>query len=380
MQPSITLYADHAATAPLWPSVREAMAPYLAERFGNASSSHAAGRLARTAVEESREVIAAALGARAQEVIFTSGGTESDNLALTGVFERARADRRDGIVLSAIEHHAVLECAEWLAERRGARLSIAPVSSDGVVEPSALAGLVDERTAIVSIMAANNEVGTIQPVAEVAEIARAEGARVHTDAVQALPWIDVRAEDADLIAITAHKCGGPKGAGALVVRSGIRLEPMLHGGGQERGIRSGTYNVAGIVGFAAAVREVVAARQRAATIETMRDRLQASITSRLVGVYATGARAHRLPNSCHVCIEGVGSEPLLLLLDEAGVAASSGSACQSGATEPSHVLSAMGVPKELAEGALRLTIGWTTTEDDVDRIAGAVVRAVETLR
>ena len=374
-----SVYADHAATAPVWASVRAAMAPYLDDRFGNASSLYAGGREARKGLEEAREEIAAAVGARPEEVVFTSGGTESDNAALIGVAERARHGGRDGIVVSAIEHHAVLECAEWLADRRGMRLSVAPVSGEGVVDVQALRGLVDERTAIVSVMYVNNEVGTIQPVAEIAEIARAAGARFHTDAVQALPWLDVTGTGADLITITAHKCGGPKGIGALVVRRGVSVEPMLHGGGQERGLRSGTYNVAGVAGFAAAVREVVAARNSASRVAALRDRLQRELVA-IGGVHGSATGSPRIPNNCHVCIDGVESEPLLLLLDADGIAASSGSACQSGAAEPSHVLAAMRVPASRARGALRLTLGWSTTDEDVDALARSVSAAVARLR
>jgi cysteine desulfurase len=258
---------------------------------------------------------------------------------------------------------------------------IVPVSTDGIVELGAIEEAVDAKTAIVSVMASNNEVGTIQPIARCAEIARAAGARFHTDAVQALPWLDIRDVEADLIAITAHKCGGPKGVGALVVKRGVSLEPVMHGGGQERGLRSGTYNVAGIVGFQAAVEEITSHRQEGSTrVAVLRDRLQQSLTSRLNGIHVNGAGAERLPNNCHVTIDGIESEPLLLLLDAAGIAASSGSACSSGAAEPSHVLTAMGVPKERARGALRLTLGWSTTEADVDAIADAVVAGVQRLR
>lgn len=380
MQQQTSLYADHAATTPLWEEAREAMAPFLAERFGNASSLYAAGREARKAVDEAREVIAAAVGARPEEVVFTSGGTEADNLALKGVAWRARHEGRDGVVVSAIEHHAVLDTAAWLG-KTGFRVGVVPVDARGVVDVDALEAAVDRRTAVVSVMHANNEVGTIQPVARCSAIAHAAGARFHTDAVQALPWIQVQAGDADLTALSAHKLGGPKGAGALVVRRGVGIEPLLHGGGQERGVRSGTFNVAGIAGFGAAVSATMRARDATARrVRALRERLQGELLARIPGARLSGDGAERLPNNCHICIPGTEAETLLLLLDAEGVAASSGSACQSGAAEPSHVLLAMGVPKDLALGALRLTLGRDTTDAEVDRLAAATVAAVRRLR
>lgn len=377
MQPTTPLYLDHAATAPLWPQVRDAMLPYLDDRFANASSLYAGAREARKGIEEAREAIATALGARPEEVVFTSGGTEADNLALQGAALRARAEGRDGIVVSAVEHHAVLETAEWLAKRMGFRLSVVGVDAHGVVDLGALDAAVDGKTAVVSVMWANNEVGVIEPVARCAEIARASGARFHTDAVQAMPWLRVDASAADLVALSAHKVGGPKGVGALIVRRGVGIEPALHGGGQERGVRSGTYNVAGIVGFGEAVRLTEAGKDEAAArVRGLRDRLERALVER-VGARVHGAGAARLPNNCNVGIDGVESETLLLLLDAAGVAASSGSACQSGATEPSHVLRAMGAP---AAGVLRLTLGRDTTEADVDDAVERIVAAVEKLR
>ena len=380
MQPRTTIYLDYAATSPLWPEARAAMAPYLDDRFANASSLYAAAREARKAVEEAREIVAAAVGARPDEVVFTSGGTEADNIALQGVAVRARNEGRDGIVVSAIEHHAVLDTARWLG-KNGFRVTEVPVDTGGVLDVDALAGAVDRKTAVVSVMYANNEVGTIQPVGRCAEIARAAGARFHTDAVQALPWLALDSADADLIALAAHKVGGPKGVGALVVRRGVGVEPLVHGGGQERGLRSGTYNVAGIVGFGAAVQSTIAAREQLVPrVCALRDRLQDALLRRFPGVTVNGARAERLPNNVNVCIAGIESEPLLLLLDAAGIAASSGSACQSGAAEASHVLTAMGVPKERALGALRLTLGRDTTEADVETAVDEIAAGVERLR
>src|SRR5438874_2127414 len=380
MQPRTTIYLDYAATSPLWPDARAAMAPYLDDRFANASSLYAAAREARKAVEEAREIVAAAVGARPDEVVFTSGGTEADNIALQGVAVRARNEGRDGIVVSAIEHHAVLDTARWLG-KNGFRVTEVPVDTGGVLDVDALAGAVDRKTAVVSVMYANNEVGTIQPVGRCAEIARAAGARFHTDAVQALPWLALDSADADLIALAAHKVGGPKGVGALVVRRGVGVEPLVHGGGQERGVRSGTYNVAGIVGFGAAVQSTIAAREQLVPrVRALRDRLQDALLRRFPGVAVNGMRAERLPNNLNVCIAGIESEPLLLLLDAAGIAASSGSACQSGAAEASHVLTAMGVPKERALGALRLTLGRDTTKADVETAVDEIAAGVERLR
>jgi cysteine desulfurase len=380
MQPRTTIYLDYAATSPLWPESRAAMAPYLDERYANASSLYAAAREARKAIEEAREAIASAVGARPDEVIFTSGGTEADNIALQGVAFRARNEGRDGIVVSAIEHHAVLDTARWLG-RNGFRVTEVGVGADGVIDGSALEATVDRKTAMVSVMTANNEVGTIQPVGRCADIARAAGARFHTDAVQALPWIPLDSTDADLMALAAHKVGGPKGVGALIVRRGVGVEPLVHGGGQERGLRSGTYNVAGIVGFGVAVQATLAAREQLVPrVRALRDRLQEALVQRIPGVTVNGAGAERLPNNCNVCISGIESEPLLLLLDAAGIAASSGSACQSGAAEASHVLTAMGVPNERAMGALRLTLGRDTTADDLDTVIDHVVAGVERLR
>ena len=380
MQPRTTIYLDYAATSPMWPAARAAMAPYLDERYANASSLYAAAREARKAIEEAREVIAAAVGARPDEVIFTSGGTEADNIAVQGSAFRARNEGRDGIVVSAIEHHAVLDTAHWLG-RNGFRVTEVPVDRDGVLDMEALERGVDKKIAVVSVMAANNEVGTIQPIGRAAEIARAAGARFHTDAVQALPWVPVDVADADLIALAAHKVGGPKGVGALIVRRGVGVEPLVHGGGQERGLRSGTYNVAGIVGFGAAVQATLNAREQLVPrVRALRDRLQESLLSRVPGVSVNGAAAERLPNNCNLCIDGIESEPLLLLLDAAGIAASSGSACQSGAAEASHVLTAMGVPKARALGALRLTLGRDTTSEEIDVAVDEIAKGVERLR
>jgi cysteine desulfurase len=369
-------YLDHAATTPMRPEALEAMLPYLTEHFGNASGSHAVARQARKALDEAREVVASCLGAKPGEVVFTGGGTEADNLAVLG----RHAAQPGVVVCSAVEHHAVLHACGSLPRSR-----VAPVGSDGRLDLDALAELLDPSVSVVSVMLANNEVGTIQPLAAVAALVRerAPGAVVHTDAVQAFPWLDVPdlASDVELVAVSAHKFGGPKGVGALVVRDGVQVAPIIHGGGQERDRRSGTYNVAGIVGMAAAMQATVAGRaDTVVRVGALRDRLADGILSSIPGSSETGDRAHKIAGNCHVSITGIEAEALLVLLDGAGVCASAGSACQSGAVEPSHVLTAMGLPAERAAGALRLSLGVTSTDADVDLALDAVPAAVERLR
>ncbi|MBV8984100.1 MAG: cysteine desulfurase [Acidimicrobiia bacterium] len=372
----MTVYLDHAATTPMRPEAVEAMLPYFTGRFGNASGSHAVAREARKALDEARDIVADCLGARPGEIVFTGGGTEADNLAIVG-----RHTAQPGTaVCTAVEHHAVLHACGALSESR-----VVPVTADGVVDLDALTGMLDPSVTVVSVMLANNEVGAIQPLAEVSDAVRAAApdAVLHTDAVQAFSWLDVArlGAAADLVAVSAHKFGGPKGVGALVVREGVDVEPIIHGGGQERDRRSGTYNVAGIVGMAAAMQSTVAGR--AATVErvaALRDRLADGLLAAIPDGSETGDRANKIAGNCHLCFEGVESESLLVLLDGAGVCAAAGSACQSGAIEPSHVLTAMGVPAERAMGALRLSLGSTTTEADVDLALEVIPPAVERLR
>lgn len=371
------IYLDHAATAPVWPAVRESMLPWLGDHFANASSVYAAAREARKAIEDAREIIASAVDARPDEMIFTSGGTEADNIAVLGGARRAKASGKPGVVVSAIEHHAVLDPAIHL-RREGHDVRLLTVTADGVVDLDRLGSF--EGVGIVSVMSVNNEIGTIQPVAQIAESAHAAGALMHTDAVQALPWIDVDARKVDLLSLAAHKCGGPKGVGALIIRRGTGVEPLVHGGGQERGIRSGTYDVAAIVGFGVAVTSVLAARADGIErVRALRDRLQAALLA-VSGMRVTGAQAERTANTLHLTIDRVDSEPLLLLLDGAGIAASSGSACSSGAAEPSHVLTAMGYSPSQATSALRLTLGYGTTEAEIDAAIPAISAAVARLR
>ncbi len=369
-------YLDWAATTPMLPEAVEAMLPFLSERFGNPSGSHAVSREARKALDEARDTVAACLGARPAEVVFTGGGTEADNLAVTG----AHAVRPGPTVCSAVEHHAVLHACEALGDNR-----LAPVDGNGVVDLDRLAELLDPSVSVVSVMLANNEVGTIQPLADVAALVRerAPQAVVHTDAVQAFSWMDVAtvAAPADLVAVSAHKFGGPKGVGALVVREGVAVRPIIHGGGQERDRRSGTHNVAGIVAMAAAMRATVDRRQATvARVRALRDRLADGLSATVPGCTETVDRAKKVAGNCHVSFEGVESEALLVLLDAAGVYASAGSACASGAVDPSHVLAAMGVSRERALGALRLSLGAGTTGADVEPALAAIPPAVERIR
>jgi cysteine desulfurase len=371
-------YLDHAATTPVLPEVTELMVKVLREDFGNPSSVHAAGRRAKELVEDAREQVAAAVGARPDEIVFTGGGTEADNLALKGAAAKLRGNGNH-VIVSAFEHHAVLDAAQWLKEQ-GFEVSLAPVGPDGLIDPGAVAALVRPATILVSVMAVNNEVGTIQPIGEIAAAVRAANpnALVHTDAVQALGNVpvDLHRWGVDLAAFAAHKVGGPKGVGALFVRSGVAVEATVHGGGQERGLRSGTLNVAGIAGFGLAARtaskEVDEKRER---VGAMRDRLLEGLRAQIPDLSVNGDIEARVPGTLNVSIPGTEGETLLLLLDQAGIASSSGSACASGAVDPSHVLIAMGVPKKLALGSLRFSLGRASSDEDVDA-ALAVLPAI----
>ena len=371
----MAIYLDHAATTPLRPEVLEAMLPYLTQHHGNPSSIHASGRRARQAIDEAREAIASLLGAKPREIVFTSGGTESDNLALKGAAWAASARGRH-IVTSAVEHKAVLNAAAVL-ERQGFEVTYLPVDRTGRVDPADVVAAITERTTLVSVQAANNEVGTIQPVVEIGAVCRERGVVLHVDAVQSAAF-DAPAPDAwqaSLVSLSAHKLGGPKGVGALYVRQGTPLLPQLSGGSQERQRRAGTENVAGIAGFAAAMR----AAYPAADLAPLRERLLAGLTA-LEAVELTGHSTERLPNAASVVIEGVEGGDLVAALDLEGIEASTGSACTTGSVEPSHVLLAMGIEPNLAHGSLRLTLGRETTEPDVDRTLEVVSAAVARLR
>lgn len=371
------LYVDHAATTPMRPEVAEAMRPYEGDMFGNPSGVHGIARRAKDALEEARERVAQLLGCEPLEVVFTGGGTESDNLAVKGA--ALASGRRGGVVTVATEHEAVLQSAEFLS-RLGCPVTIVDVDENGLVAPEAVAAVVTGETAVVSVMWANNETGVIQPVSEVAAaVRRVSGSVVvHTDAVQAAVSEDVTADGLDLLTIAGHKLGGPKGVGALIVRSGVPLEPVIHGGGQELGRRSGTHNVAGAVGLATALESAVADRDRfRRDVGEARRRFEERLTSKLADVVINAPEDRRLVQHSHVHIPGIRNETVLIRLDRAGVAASAGSACQSGASSPSHVLTAMGMTPEQARECLRFSFGWTTRPEDGDELADAVVAAVE---
>ena len=369
-------YLDHAATTPMRAEAVAAMLPFLSERFANPSGSHRFARDVRKAVDEARDDVAEVLGCRPGEVVFTSGGTEADNTAIFGAMSR----RAGGAVCPAVEHHAVLHSVE---SRHG---TLVAVDSAGHVDLDALAdALARQPVAVVSVMTVNNEVGTVTDIAAVADVVRrtAPNAVFHTDAVQAASWLDLRSvtTHVDALSLSAHKFGGPKGAGVLFTRAGVDLAPLLVGGGQERDRRSGTHNAPGIVALAVALRAADAERaDENARLTALRDALVDGLQAGLDGVHETVDRTRKVAGSAHVCIEGIENEALLYLLDEAEVCASAASACASGAMEPSHVLAAMGVPRQLATGALRLTLGRTTTAADVERATTVIVDAVRRLR
>ena len=381
-------YLDHAATTPMRRSAIAAMSEQLAVT-GNASSLHTAGRCARRVVEEARERLAGALGARPSEVVFTSGGTESDNLAVAGTFEaRHAADpARNRLVVSAVEHHAVLDCVEHLVTHEGAKVTWVEPDATGVVTADAVRAAVEVdpgSVAMVSVMWANNEVGTVQPVAEIASLAREFDIPFHTDAVQAAGHVpvDFAASDADLMTVTGHKVGGPLGVGALLVRRDAVLAPQSFGGGQERQVRSGTYDVPAIRAFAVAMEEAVASMAaESARLVALRDRLVRTAVDlgygvSVTGVWEAGDGIRRLPGNAHLLVPGCDGDSLLYLLDAAGVECSTGSACQAGVPQPSHVLLAMGIPERDARGALRLTLGHTSTDADVDAVLAALPAAI----
>jgi cysteine desulfurase len=381
---AIDIYLDHAATTPLDPQVRDAMLPWLGERFGNPSSIHGHGRRARAAVDEARDQVAGAVQCAAREVILTSGGTEADNLAVRGVLERWGAERGRHLVVSAVEHEAVLATVETLAESGRAEVSVVGCDRRGRVDPAEVAAAVRPDTVLVSVMLANNEVGTVQDVAAIAGLVRRRNPRtlVHTDAVQALGRLPLGLETlgVDLLSLSAHKAYGPQGAGALIARYGVFPTPQLTGGGQERGRRSGTENVAAITGFGLAA-QLASIRRRAdaARLARLAAQLTAELTEVIPDLEQTGDPEQRLPGLCSYVVPGVRSDLLLAVLDEMGVAASAGSACSSGAPVPSHVLTAMGFG-DLAASALRLSLGRGTSEADVEAAAGQVAAAVARFR
>jgi cysteine desulfurase len=378
-------YLDHAATTPMLP---EALDAYVAtaRELGNASSLHAPGRNARRLVEEARESIAAALGARPSEVIFTGGGTESDNLAVKGIYwARAKAAdaKRRRIVASAVEHHAVMDAVHWLAEQ-GADVTWLPVDETGLVTASALAdALAGDDVALVTVMWGNNEVGTVQPIAELARVAAAAGVPLHTDAIQAVGQVpvDFAASGAAALSISGHKLGGPIGVGALLLARDVECTPLMHGGGQERDVRSGTLDVPGIVALATAVESAVKAQgDYAHRVGGLRDELMSRVEAAVPDAVRNGHPIERLPGNAHFSFPGCEGDALLLLLDAQGIACSTGSACSAGVAQPSHVLLAMGADDDRARSSLRFTLGHTSTAADVDALVAALPAAVERAR
>jgi cysteine desulfurase len=385
--PTPVVYLDHAATTPMLPVAIEAMTAHLGE-VGNPSSLHASGRNARRVVEESRERIAAALNARPGEVVFTSGGTEANNLALKGIFwSRREADsRRTRILTSRIEHHAVLDPLEWLEKSEAADIELLPVDRRGRLIPEALVDAIErepESVALISVMSANNEVGTIQPMADIVAAARASAIPVHTDAVQAvgqLP-VDFAAWGVDALTFTGHKVGGPFGVGALVVRREVAVTPVAHGGGQERDIRSGTIDTPAIAGLAAAVEQSVANQATyAARVSALRDDLVRRLLQVVPDAIHNGDHDHCLPGIAHLKFPGCQGDSLLMLLDARGIECSTGSACSAGVPQPSHVLLAMGCTDEFARSSLRFSLGHTSTQADVDAVVAAIGPVVERAR
>lgn len=376
------VYLDHSATTPVDPEVAQLMMTYYTEKYGNPSSVHSFGQEAKEGLEKAREQVAALIGAQPSEITFTSGGTEADNMAIIGT---ADAQRKKGkhIITSAVEHHAVLETCEYL-EKNGFDLTIIPVDEEGFINPKDVEKAIRPDTILITIMHANNEVGTIQPIAEIGKIAKEKGVTFHVDAVQSLSKvpIDVKAMNIDLLTISSHKIYGPKGVGALYIRKGVKLSPRVYGGGQEKKRRSGTENLPGIVGFGKAC-ELAGERMNAEIerLKVLRDKLMDGILERIDYVKVNGPLGDkRLANNVNVSIQYVEGESLLLSLDMMGIAASSGSACTSGSLDPSHVLLAMGLKHEIAHGSLRFSLGSQNTEEDIDYVLEQLPKIVERLR
>ena len=374
---------DHSATTPVAPEVLEAMLPYFGEKFGNASSLHSFGLEAKEALEESRTKVAALLGAQPEEIIFTSGGTESDNLALKGIGYRSKEKGKGNhIITTSIEHPAILETCRKL-ETQGFEVTYLPVTKDGLVDPGTVESAIKKETVLISVMHANNEIGTIQPLKEIGEIAAQKDIFFHTDAVQTAGKIPIDVNDMglDLLSISAHKLYGPKGVGALYVRKGTRLDSIVQGGGHERGLRSGTENVAGIVGLARAAdlasQEMASEAKR---LTDLRDKLAKMVLDSVKDAWINGTMEKRLPGNLNFGFRYVEGESLLLFLDSKGIAVSTGSACSSKKLEPSHVLMSLGLKAEECHGSLRITMGRSNTEEDVDYVARSITEAVERFR
>ena len=382
-----TVYLDHAGTTPLDPKVLEAMVPYFSQHFGNPSSLHSVGQEARYALDEARERVAGVLNCRPREVVFTGGGTESDNAAIHGV-ATALHETGNHIVTSSVEHHAVLHACQYL-ESQGFEVTYLPVDADGMVQPDAVYNAINERTTLVTIMYGNNEIGTINPISDIAKAIKKRADELsrnivfHTDAVQAAGYLslDVAGLGVDLLSLSGHKFHGPKGTGVLYIKRGTPYLPLIHGGGQERERRSGTENIPGIIGLSLALDAANAAREETGQhCSALRDRIIESVLEQISGSRLNGHATQRLPNNANFSFTGVEGEPILLGLDMAGIAASSGSACSSGSLEPSHVLLALGQSAEIARGSLRLTLGRDNTEEEVEYLLGVLVDLVQRLR
>jgi cysteine desulfurase len=378
----VRIYFDHNATTPVDPDVADAMTDVLRDTFGNPSSIHAVGQRAKAALDEARTAVAGLIGGDPAELVFTSGGTEADNLAIRGASEAMEAAGRRHIITSGIEHEAVLNTVARL-ERRGCTVTILPVDSTGVVSVDALREAITPDTAIVSVMHANNEIGTVQPIAELAAVAREHGALFHADAVQSVAKIpvDARALGVDLLSLSGHKFYGPKGVGALWIRKGARLAATQTGGRQERNRRAGTENVPAIVGLGvAALHARARLPEEGARLSALRDRLECGVLAAVPGTEVNGARTPRVPNTTNISFERVEAESLLIALDLEGVAVSTGSACSSGTLEPSHVLKAMGYPAHRTQSSIRFSLGAANTEAEIDRVLEILPRVVSRLR
>jgi cysteine desulfurase len=377
----IMIYMDHSATSPVNREVLEAMNPYFMDSFGNASTLYTLGREARTAMESARKQVASLIGASPEEVYFTSGGTESDNMAIKGTVNRLK-DKGNHIITSAIEHPAVDETCKYL-EKNGFQVTYLPVGEEGIVKVSDVEEAIGDKTILITIMHANNEIGTIQPIAEIGTLAKEKGITFHTDAVQTVGKIPVNVNElkADMLSISAHKLYGPKGMGALYIRKGVRIDPLFHGGGHERGIRPGTENVAGIIGLGKAcqIAEENLEKNRE-YVSSLRDRLIKGVLEEIEASYLNGHPTKRLPNNANFRFSSIEGESLVLQLDAKGIAASTGSACSSKKLEPSHVLMAIGLKEVDAHGSLRISLGNENTEEDIDYAINAIKEVVERLR
>ncbi len=375
------IYMDNAATTPVSQEVLNFMLPYFTKVYGNASSIHQTGRDAAKAIAEARRQVAFAIGAKQEEIYFTAGGSESDNWAIKGT-AFARKSKGNHIITTSIEHHAVLHTCEWL-QKQGFDITYLPVNSEGFVSPADVEKAITDKTILITIMAANNEIGTVEPIAEIGKIAKAHNIPFHTDAVQAIGAVPVNVNDwqVDMLSLSGHKFHGPKGVGALYVRKGTRLDTLLQGGAQERGLRAGTENLAGIVGLGKAITLAVANLEaKSQKLASLRDRLIDGILSAIPNVRLNGPRTNRLPGNVNVSVQYIEGESLLLRLDLNGIAASSGSACTSGSLDPSHVLLAIGLPHEIAHGSLRLSLSQDNTIAEVDEVIKVLPGIVENLR